>query len=327
MTPTRPDDPELRESISFWTVDETGQIGLPRVGIEAVGANWQAHGVQVCAALVDGRVFRRRSDEPSLSPIGPNGLPTVLGAGPLAFHCVEPFRRWTMKFDGTAVQTSTAALIEGDMDGPLVDIAIEVDAIMAVPPWISAPTDHTEDGSTPRFEQLYRMTGLLRVGTEEHRISGTGLRIRRRSVRRLAAFRGHCWQSALFPSGRAFGSRKYPPHPDGSPNYNNAFIFDGDGELVPAKVVDAPWLRKLQARDEDVPVVLESARGLHRIEGKTVFSSFDVQHRNEGFSQKQLMDERPDFPALHQASVLYSWEGEETYGMIERSSPLDQIER
>ena len=30
-------------------------------------------------------------------------------------------------------------------------------------------------------------------------------RVRRQGVRRLAAFRGHAWESALFPSGRAFG--------------------------------------------------------------------------------------------------------------------------
>jgi hypothetical protein len=33
------------------------------------------------------------------------------------------------------------------------------------------------------------------------------------------------------------------------------------------------------------------------------------------------------FPALQQAGVRYRWNGEETYGMLERSSPMDKITR
>ena len=96
----RPDDPEMRDSVSFWTFDDRGQIGLPRIGIEAVAANWHAHGIQVNVAFPDGRVLRVRQDAPSWESRGPDGRPSVLGAGPLAFRCVEPFRTWTMSFDG-----------------------------------------------------------------------------------------------------------------------------------------------------------------------------------------------------------------------------------
>jgi hypothetical protein len=33
------------------------------------------------------------------------------------------------------------------------------------------------------------------------------------------------------------------------------------------------------------------------------------------------------FPALQQAGVRYRWRGEETIGMLERSSPMDKVER
>ena len=42
---------------------------------------------------------------------------------------------------------------------------------------------------------------------------------------------------------------------------------------------------------------------------------------------QQLKQEMPSFPALHQGGVRYLWDGEETYGMIERSYPLDKITR
>jgi len=40
-----------------------------------------------------------------------------------------------------------------------------------------------------------------------------------------------------------------------------------------------------------------------------------------------LQQEMPDFPALQQAGVRYRWDGEETYGMLERSYPLAKIAR
>ncbi len=33
------------------------------------------------------------------------------------------------------------------------------------------------------------------------------------------------------------------------------------------------------------------------------------------------------FPALQQAGVRYRWDGEQTIGMLERSSPMDNIVR
>ena len=334
----RPDDPEMRDSVSFWVFDDRGEVALPRVGIEAVAANWEAHGLQVNVAFPDGRVFRVREDGTSWPAEGPDGQPTVLGAGPLGFRCVEPFRTWTMTFDGPAVRTSAFDLAEGRKDGPLVDVRFDVEATMAVPPWIQgalladarAQLESSVEGDLMggrRFEQLFRATGSVRVGAEEHSFTGSGLRIRRQGVRRLAGFWGHCWQSALFPSGRAFGCLAYPPRPDGQPTYNEGFVFQGSGDLVAARLVEAPWLARLQPIGEDVSLALETARGLVRIEGETVFSTFDITHDDRAFAVEAMREEMPDFPALYQGGARYRWDGEETFGMIERSSPLDKISR
>ena len=71
-----------------------------------------------------------------MPPEALDGKPTVLGAGGLVFRCVEPFDTWTMSYDGKAMQTSSADLVAGNTDGPLVDVAFHVEAKMAVPPWI-----------------------------------------------------------------------------------------------------------------------------------------------------------------------------------------------
>ena len=120
----------------------------------------------------------------------------------------------------------------------------EIDLYSAVPPWENGGLlaeakrvlEEQDEGAlmgNPRFEQLAWAHGTLKIGNEEHCIDGGALRIRRRGVRRLATFWGHAWQSALFPSGRAFGYITYPPREDGLPTYNEGFVFEGDGELIP----------------------------------------------------------------------------------------------
>ena len=114
-------------------------------------------------------------------------------------------------------------------DGEDVPVEIELDIRSAAPPWevgtlleeagtVLATQEEGDLMGGPRFEQLFRATGRVRVGDEEHELNGGGLRIRRSGVRRLAAFRGHAWQSAVFPSGRAFGYIVYPPRTDGKPD-------------------------------------------------------------------------------------------------------------
>src|SRR5271154_7501091 len=87
-----------------------------------------AHDVQVNVAFPDGRVFRLRDNGASWPVDGPDGRPTVLGAGGLGFRCIEPFDTWTMTFEGKAVQTSSRDLIEGKKGGPLVDVSFQVEA-------------------------------------------------------------------------------------------------------------------------------------------------------------------------------------------------------
>jgi hypothetical protein len=336
---SRPDNPDMRDSVSFWTVDDRGELALPRIGIEAVAANWDHHDIQVNVAFPDGRVYRLRENGASLPAEGPEGLPTVLGAGGLAFRCVRPFDVWTMTFDGKAVQTSSADLVAGRKDGPLVDVKFRVEAQMAVPPWIQGALQSDADAQLkssiegdlmggPRYEQLYRATGAITIAegpTQE--FTGSGLRIRRQGVRKLAGFWGHCWQSAVFPSGKAFGYIAYPPRPDGAPTFNEGFVFSGDGALVPARVTRAPWLNRLQALGEDVSIELETATGTVHIEGETVCSTHDIHHDDDMYSMHALKEEMPSFPALQQAAVRYRWDGEQTYGMLERSNPLDKIAR
>jgi hypothetical protein len=319
----RPEDPEFRESASMWISDDEGVIGLPRVGIEAVAKSWDQRDFQLNLGFADGRAVIVRDSGEGRSPVDDDGVSRTFGAGGLEFRHVEPFKLLTMTYDGIALDTTMDALVRGEREGPKVGLQVFVEMSCAAPPWISGTLsqDATElfhEGFagafiSPRYEQLCTAHGTVRVGDDEWTFNGTGLRIHRQGTRDTGGFWGHCWPSALFPSGKGFGGLAFPERPNGEPTYNEAFVFDGD-TMIPAVLVDAPWLRRLQPNGEDVAVTLRTADGDVRIEGETIVTS-TIPGGSSEFA-----------PALQQSGVRYRWDGEETYGMMERSIPVDQLE-
>jgi glycine/D-amino acid oxidase-like deaminating enzyme len=83
----------------------------------------------------------------------------------------------------------------------------------------------------------------------------------------------------------------------------------------------------LQPLGEDVSVVLQTADGSVRIEGETVLSTHDITDPNEIPADQLAKLANWTFPALQQAGVRYRWDGEETFGMLERSMPMDKLSR
>src|ERR1700750_1240962 len=81
----------VRDALNVWLEDSAGRFGM-RIGVEAVGPKWDEHEIWLDVAFADGRVMSGRQFGPVHNPIGPEGKPTILGAGPLAFRCVEPFK-------------------------------------------------------------------------------------------------------------------------------------------------------------------------------------------------------------------------------------------
>lgn len=324
---SQPDNPELRESVNAWVWDDGTEFGLPRIGVEAVADQWDTHDVQVNVAFADGRVLNIFGPGPAHDPKGPDGQARILGAGPLSFELVEPFGHLVLRLSGDATMTTVDRQIEEQppRDGGTVPIEIDVDLRPAIPPWTNGSLlaeakqvlDTQEEGYLMghpwRFEQLCRATGTLRVGEETYPINGGANRVRRQSIRRTSTLWGHAWGAALFPSGKGFAYIAYPPRDDGKRTYNEGYVFEGSGTLIPARVVDAPWLRTLTPRGEKVRFVLESEKGLVAIEGETVVSTFHVMPPESGNLQ------------LQQAIVHYQWDGETANGMMERSTRPSNI--
>jgi len=335
MFPTRPTDPEMRESASIWLFEENGRFGFPRIGIEAQGAVWDTHRFDCNFAFEDGRVLRESVRAPTRAPIGPDGKPSVLGAGGLAFRCIEPFRRWMVSYDGAAydgtveeqIRSEFAVYADGDRSKGLAGrarppVSFEVELEMVTPAWVA---DYREDklagmsekervdaglmGFGWRIEHLFRGQGVLKLDGETREFKALGSRIHRQSVRPMGEFRGHCWQSAVFPDGRAFGYIAYPPRADGS-TYNEGYVYQ-DGKMYPARATKIPFLRDIMPSGDDVSLELESELGVTRIEGATTLATFHMGNPGTNSLNNQ------------QSGVRYTWDGQTTYGMIERSSPAE----
>jgi hypothetical protein len=325
VLPQRPRTAGMRDAVNIWLATDDYRMGM-RVGVEAVAEQWDAHDIWLDIAFADGRVLSLRESGDVHNPLDDSGRPTIRGAGPVRFQCITPFELWTVSYVGMAAETTAQDLVRGDVAATptMTEVEFHIELSMAVPPWVpgsllpearKALQGKQGEFMSPRYEQLFHAEGWYRAGVHHEDFKANGLRIRRQGVRQFQGFQGHCWQSAVFPSGKAFGFNIYPPAADGEPAYNEGFVFDGQ-QVIPARAVEVPWLRKLQTAGDDVSFVLETVNGQRiAIQGETFINT-----RSRGHAVLPA-----DFPIVQQAHARYRWDGEETSGMIERSSLPDLV--
>jgi len=318
--------PEFRDAANVWLEEESGAFAM-RIGVEHVAEEWDTPELWLDIAFPDGRVISGREYGAGGSPFDADGNPTIKRCGPLRFQCIKPFKHWKITFDPHAVRELTAQqLIDQAIpdEPPMRNVSFEIDYYPAVPPLISGTLTSSsrdlmsgEQGSfiSPRYEQLCRAKGWLSVGDERRDFSGQILRIKRQGVRKFEGFWGHCWMSALFPSGRGFGVNTFPPRGDGKPTFNEGFVFDGNGALKPARAVEIPWMEQLFVSGEPVRLVLETEDGRETIEGTTYINCRSVSN--------MVMPDK--WPIVQQAHAHYRWNGEEATGMIERSTLREKM--
>jgi len=325
VTADVPDDPSYREGVSIWLWDDAGQLCFPRIGVEAVGSSWtSSFDTAICLAASDGTLVLSSSSHPPHPVVDQAERPRVLGAGPLRFTCVEPFQHWRIDFDGRAVTTDSDAFLIGGrprlspgMGLSEVPLHLEVDARMVLPPWRQGtyePTGPHVPGEV-RFEQHCDVVGTLDVGGDGPiAFRGGGLRVHRKGGDRndYGDFDGHVWQTARFPSGRAFGFIHYMPGPDRAPRFHEAWVRDR-GVTHAARVERTPWLNEAGASGQDVSFVLRTELGATAIEGVTI-AACTRPPRSTGSGAS--------FPVLQSAIARYRWGDEEACGMAERSARL-----
>ncbi|HMO69345.1 MAG TPA: hypothetical protein PKE25_11985, partial [Novosphingobium sp.] len=202
----KPADPEMRESASIWLFEENGAFAFPRLGIEAVGAQWERHRYDGNFVFPGGRILRISTHGDTHPASG-----GVLGAGGLALRCIEPFRRWRVTFDDMVCESTVAEQIAGNFrifaDQPLpagvnrVPVRFEVELESAAPGWTQDFRPDKLAGLTEeqridaglmgygwRVEQTFRGTGELTIDGQSRSFACVGNRIHRQSVRPMGAF-------------------------------------------------------------------------------------------------------------------------------------------
>lgn len=324
------------ENQAFWFFDETGKVhSYNHLDIiqDAFPLRTERHWL----ALQDGRVLYNYIDGWRSTPTKPSGANMV-------FECVEPFKTWTIDFLGTMRISSAEELSRGrPVEGPRAVVQFHIDAEMAAPPW---PIGRLDPGAGAemaadsgrfvggeRYEQLYRMTGYVRIDQEEIHIAGTGMRTHRRGTREMERWHGHSWQTALFPSGRAFGLMRFPgadgPAGRSAPRFSEGFVVQ-DGRMYPAEVLASTWLDTFTPTGERSQVRLRSALGEAVIECEIAASVWRTIHTDA--SQGRYLRAfgvwgDPGSYPMNQGAAHYTWDGETAYGHIERSTALELIRR
>ncbi len=319
--PAKPDDAQMRESTSLWLSDIRGGLSFPRFGIEAEAWSWDEPIYTANGCFPDGRVLSGMGRGAKHRPFGPDGRPTVLGAGPLSFRCSEPFRRWRASYDGLIASGHVSQTIDNSFDrNHLVPFKFEFELEMVTPAWVQNNTperlqrlserersEAENMGVGWRCEHLFRGRGHFELDGRTQGIEATGLRVKRQSVRPLTGFSGHSWQSALFPDGQAFGFLAYEPR-DGAEGHNEAYLYQG-GRMYTARVTKVPWFRRFREQGDDVSFELESELGTTRIQATTQVCYYHRAH--PGVNNLDLQ----------QGSTRVNWDGQIGFGMIERSAP------
>jgi hypothetical protein len=318
--PAQPTEPEMRESVSVWLFEENGAFGFPRMGIEAEAGSWNDRRLQAAFTFPDGRALNGAARGAPPSAIDEDGRPTIIGAGPLTFRCIEPFRRWTMIYHGSALDGTVQEQIDRTFGKRgSKPIKLHVDMTMVTPAWVQETSldpnmseiEKANAGAMGlgyRFEHHLRAVGTYEIDGRTYNFKGVGTRIHRQSIRRLEGFFGHCWLSAVFPDGSAFGSLAYPPRGGSDEySYNDAAIYK-DGRLYPARIVKAPFLRRIVPSGDEMVLELESVLGRTVIEATTALTTFRIGNPDIGRLN------------LQQGGALFRWGDQKAYGMCERST-------
>lgn len=313
----RPVEPDMRDGVNIWFFEENGEFGVPRLAVDAVGDSWDNRRICANFAFPSGRVLGGWFDSPGLPSKDENGNSTILGTEALKFRLIEPFRKWHVQFDSEVIDSDTVTQVAGKT-GPNKKAHIRIDAeiTLQIPVWsqVFAEDDNSLEagwmGRGWRYETPVKIEGLFEIDGKSRNFKGIGNLIRRKSKRaKIQEFQGHTWLAGgCFPDGRAFACNVYPKQ-ENRPQFNMGYLYK-DGKFYEAKAVEVPWLDDLIFRGEDLSVTLESELGLTHIKGESLLSTFKPGSKNPGMGGLNMQ----------QGGVLFTWDGQTTIGMTERSS-------
>lgn len=320
-------DLSVGENHAFWIFDDAARFAVLNCHIQGgdyrgfghmsrtqyeLFPDWSHRRVAFAMGIADGRVLVDFF-------IGTGAEVDGFRVGGWTVRCVEPFRRWTVSYEGSPVATTvgvTSTRMIG-LDEPRVPVTLRAELEMIHPPWIQGvfaeDTPRRAEGllfvGAPRYEQLYRSSGRISIGTEDFEFSGSGLRTHRYGRRSGTTCSEHVWATATFPSGRAFGCVTFRAD-DYETVLAEAWVDGGDG-MSGARLTETPWPTGLTEKGERVALQLTSSDRTAIIDAEIAAVAY-----NFGAG----VDDRPGSRVISHCMARFTWDGETTCGLLERST-------
>lgn len=177
--------------------------------------------------------------------------------------------------------------------------------------------------ASEHYQQLLQVSGQVQLRGASYEVRTTGVRDHSRGQRGqeggMDLWGGHTLIHVLFPSGRGVGVQQMWT-PEGKVTLDTAYVLV-DGSMHYADVHELPRLEAVALRGEQMQLVLESDLGEHRLEGemlKTVYTT----PLGKGLSVGA--DTAAPYGVFGLGHARWSWDGEEGFGLTERSNRLPQ---
>ncbi|MET0983852.1 MAG: hypothetical protein ABW034_00455 [Steroidobacteraceae bacterium] len=171
-----------------------------------------------------------------------HGDPRGPGAGPLQARCIDPFRLWTVDFEGAAFSTTRRILThEIVRDGPAELVRFHMVFEAAGPFHTLTPGKELTTGMTVasfHSSQVMHMRGTAAYRGKRISLNGVGVRDHSDGPRDYGPVYGDMWCHALFPSGKVLHLQEvsFENH-----LYQSGYIFRGDGSpMEMIELLDVP---------------------------------------------------------------------------------------
>ena len=278
---------------------------------------------------------------------GRDGTADGPGAGAMQARCLEPMRRWSLRFDGM-LEVSDRVSSSSQLHASAILEVVNFDLVFegAAPMWDLGASDlstgfvfdkeGSEKRKTHHWEQIGRTTGTINIAGQTHLFNGVGNRDHSFGPRDYAPLESSMWVNALFPSGKAMmlmGTRVagrfinggYIFRNDGSPLEVVRLVEapTGEGNTTPACSMDADSIADPTSRHFRVVAASKTGEEIMTGELTHCMSSTNFTPSHELLGTGLSMTQRAF--QFNECAVRYAWDGEEGAGHFERITEISKL--
>jgi hypothetical protein len=267
-----------------------------------------------------------------ISAEGRNHSPLEPGASNLSFECVEPYRRWRIRYDAGAQMTTRAAKVAGIVPwARRRPLTIDIEAVAVMPVWSLGGNrrHHAEEaaekarGFHMHHEQMMTISGTIAFDGKRWPIDGTAWRDHSRGPRSYGRFGRNLLMGAWFPSGRGFGMLQVFDV-DGNELINDGYVVE-DGVIHACTVVEITPLTDLWLVRPHVTMVLRRQDGrLLTARGQIQAQAIQTMCPETDHVIGALWD-NPENRIHTTGQTRWEWDGETGYGTCERSAAAKDV--